>query len=315
MSAAANPLCLRAAEEESGQKTDTAAAIPLVVNLTAYMLSGREASVAMPRQASAALLRRALGEAFGLEKGQRADFRMFFGSLDLSEGAGADAQTLEEAGLVDGSRVEVGVRSWVRPMKMPSKFKLSLRARNRCLSSAFISLYEVSVEVPGNTVHAKTWRKNDHDRFTIDTLAGTCEGARGHWMCGDSAFQRTLDTRFPLGDLLAQRIEECEPVFDQEDLFWRSPDDMEVDTEPLPRRGYLSVYDEDDTSDCRPRSQFTAPAANCTELIVNTTLPFLTLCRVLLDTHGRPIRAALLVGCPNHDEVEEYDVLLRVVDA
>lgn len=312
------------AEECTARQTsngDTAAALPVpiadspLVNLTANMLSGRQATVALPSQSSVTQLRRAFADAFALEA-PGAGLHVIFGSLDLSE-VETDALTLEEVGLANGSRLEVGLRSWVRPMAPPSKFHLGLKGRSRCRSSAFTCRYDLTVDVPGNSAAVETWRKNDHDKFNINTIAGTVTGYRGHWMCGNSEFHKELSFRdASLADVLKQWMDQCKPVFSETDRFWKSPESLtpneKIESRPWPALDCPLHSEDDDLSKHRPRYHasdwFTAPSADCTELIVNARLPFMTLLRVLLNTEGRPIRAAVLVLCPNHDPVEEYDV-------
>jgi hypothetical protein len=309
---AASQQCLKEAKEPSN--TDPIFGPVADVTLTGTMLSGREVSVTLPSQSFVAQLRCAFADAFGLEQ-HGEGLRMIFGSRDLSEVEGQ--LTLEEAGLVHGSRLEVGLRSWVRPMEVPAKCRLTLQGRRRCRSSAFIIRYELTIDVPGNRIQAEKWRKHDHDYFDIDTFAGTTTGYRGHWMCGNTDVRDKLSIHdVALADMLEQWIGQCKPVFSEADRFWKSSDSLDNDTHKGARQDksqhVLARVDDCDIFQNKPQGHapdwFAAPSPECTELIVNAKLPFMDLLRVLLDAKGRPIRAAVFAGCPNHDLVEEYDV-------
>merc|ERR1712187_270605 len=162
------------------------------------------------------------------------------------------------------------------------------------------------------------------DNHPIDTVAGTCTGFHQHWMCGQRPIETSLDLSVPLADLLGTWIARSEPPLDRADRFWKLPDtaaeekldesvEVAANSHVFSKRRGPSEFD---ITKCRPQHDtsvpgwFTAPSSECTELVVNATLSIMTLFRVLLDPQGRPIRAALLVSCPNHDEVEEYDVKL-----
>merc|ERR1711920_397660 len=109
-------------------------------------------------------------------------------------------------------------------MEVPSHFHLTLAGRKPCRSSAFTIRYEIGVDVPDNHVAVALWRKNDHDKFSIDTLAGTYKGTTQHYMCGEKPFEKPLGFNVPLVETLDRWVGHCEPVFEQTDRFWRTPE-------------------------------------------------------------------------------------------
>lgn len=293
------------------------------LTITASMLSGCSKSVTLPSQSSLADLQRAVVDAFPLGVHPRG-VRIIFGESDLLEKAN-EGKTLEEMGFTDGSRVQIGV-SCVTFMELPSRFTVELNAKKRARSSAFISLYNVRADIPANEVSVELWRKSDHDTFTFDTLAGICKGYTQHWMCGNTPFENQLDCNRPLAEILKSQLANAEPVFDKESRFWKSQDELaDEDTvgncdtlhEHKRRMERQERLDKSgDFSGFRPKYDSSVPGwfiapADCTEVIINADMSFMKLFRVLLDEDGRPIRAAIYISNPNHDEVEEYDVVLK----
>merc|ERR1712087_707587 len=103
----------------------------------------------------------------------------------------------------------------------------------------------------------------------------------------------------------------AEPVLDQSDRFWKSPEDdipeqMMTRRPDHPRRPSGGKFD---FASFRPQydrttpGYFIAPSTDCIEVIVNATMTYMTLFRILLDQDGRPIRAAIYTNCPGHHDV------------
>merc|ERR1712194_324296 len=186
-------------------------------------------------------------------------------------------------------------------------FNATFEGRKRISSSAFIA-------------------RNDHDAFTVNTATGVVSGYRQHWMSGDTPFERKLGFEKPLADLLEEWSDRVTPVPAETDAlrFWARPgaamakDDPKRETDEdgdQSRRGSKA-----DLTKFRPRRHnsqppgwFESPSDDCVELVVNAHMTFMTLLRVLLDADGNPIRAAVVMDCPNHDKVEEYDVKFTVL--
>merc|ERR1719469_1305217 len=210
-------------------------------------------------------------------------------------------------------------------IQVPPVFDATLEGRKRISSSAFIARYTLAVDAPSNTVEVEQWRKNDHDAFTVNTATGVVSGYKQHWMCGDRPFEHKLGFKKPLADLLEEWSAFMTHVpADAATLrFWALPGaaaakddpDRESDEDDAgPRRGSKA-----DLTKFRPRRHdgqppgwFESPSDDCVELVVNADMTFMTLLRVLLDADGTPIRAAVVMDCPNHDKVEEYTVELTV---
>jgi len=284
------------------------------LHITASILSGQQAAVALNSRSLVLQLQSDIAKAFALEPGY---FQIFSQDKDLSHESYAGL-TLKMAELINGSHVDIVIRSCARPMKVPSSFHLCIKGRRPFRSSAFTIRYNVEVNVPENHVDVQLWRKSDHDSFHVDTQAGVVKGSTQHWMCGDSPVESTLDFKMPLSQLIEGLLGRCKPVFDKADRFWKSEEDIsDAMQQPSQQHRRKNLRGDLDIAKCRPEYRsdqppewFTAPSADCTELVVNARLRFMTLFRVLLDMDGRPIRAAILVDCPNHDAVEDYDVQL-----
>jgi len=295
------------------------------LNITASMLSGRSFSFTVFDHDSMLQLRHGISAALGLE---HRSTHLFHDGHDLSE---SDALTVGAAGLVDGSHLEVGVRSWTKPMQVPPHCCLTLEARKRYASSAFIVRYVIRVDVPNSEVRMEMWRKNDHDTYTFNTALGTCKGRRQHWMCGDTPSESQLGVSRLLADLMQDWLLQAMPVFAEADRFWKLPAEVEeADSTEVQgsarspdltqRRSARRIprQQSKDFESARPNASpivpgwFVAPSSGCTELVVNTSLSVITLLRVLVDAQGLPVRAAVFTECPNHDQVEEYDVALAV---
>merc|ERR1740130_835626 len=107
-----------------------------VLHITASMLSGRSISLDLKDRSSVAELHQNIAEGLSLESNS---MQLFHDgspsrSVALSESA-TNSGSLVMAGLVDGSHVEVGVRSWARPMQVPPRCDINLEARSRYKSS------------------------------------------------------------------------------------------------------------------------------------------------------------------------------------
>jgi len=283
-----------------------------MIKITAAMMSGHSVSTSLPSQSSIAQLQQALVETFGLDV-RGGDMHIIFGGCDLAEG-NSEVMTLEQAGLMDGAHVDVGIKSWTRPMQIPPCLELELYGMRAAKSSAFTIRYNLHFNLPENEFRAEFWRKNDHDKVKINTLAGTLQGTRQHWMAGDAPHESKLDINMPLATLLADWTAKCQPVFDQADRFWKTPEEIaNARSTPKPTPHARRRRSGFDITECKPLygspDWFALPSTDCTELIVNATpMCNMTIFRVLLDADGCPIRAALLADCPNHDQVEEYSV-------
>merc|ERR1712194_769773 len=186
--------------------------------------------------------------------------------------------------------------------------------------------YTLAVDAPSNIVTVEKWRKNDHDAFTVNTATGVVQGYRQHWMGGDRPFEQKLGFEKPLADLLEEWSDRVTPLPAETDAlrFWAQPGaamakddpDRESDEDDdQPSRGSKA-----DLTKFRPRRHdrqppgwFESPSDDCVELVINAAMTFMTLLRVLLDADGNPIRAAVVMNCPNHDKVEEYTVEFTVL--
>jgi len=289
------------------------------LNITASMLSGRSCSFTAFEHDSMLQLRHRISAGLGLEQ---CSMHLAHNGNALSESD--RVSTVGEAGLVDGSHVEVGVRSWTKPMQVPPRCCLTLEARKRYASSAFTIRYVFAVDVANSEVGVQMWRKNDHDTYQFNTVLGTCKGRRQHWMCGDTPSERELGVSWPLADMLQDWLLHAMPVFAEADRFWKLPAEVEV-ADPAEDKASITAkrrgwerYNAEEFESARPIASpnvpgwFVAPSNDCTELVVNTSLSVIQLLRVLVDAQGRPVRAAVFTACPNHDQVEEYDVTLAV---
>lgn len=331
-------------EERKEQAEGSAAVCGRELRLTACMLSGRSVTFSLPESSTVAQLCSEIAKRLEVTGGTLQV--LLDGKRVAPAGSGGDAEatagmaaSLVEAGLHDGARLQVALSRGVRPMEVPSSFRLSVRSRKACCSSAFIIDYRIEVDIPQSRAQVELWRKNDHDVLTFNTAKGILEGSRQHWMCGSTPFTATLEVCEPLRSLLERRIEGLAPVGSEADRFWLLPEEPaggnvgdgsstaataagQEGSEPAGRQRRVSPrrrrHSEEEWTSCTPergsRSDwFRAPSADCTELVVNISLPFMRLLRVLLDPDGRPVRAAVHTVAPNHDEVEEYDVVLKEV--
>merc|ERR1712136_435573 len=163
--------------------------------------------------------------------------------------------------------------------------------------------YVIEANLAAGVTTVELWRKNDHDTLTFDTSAGTWAGSRQHWMTGECPFARELGFHEPLHEMLPRWLQSATPVLADSERLWRVP-------------GTCSGQ-QDGSEDVPPRTNllyFLAPSADCTELLVNATIPFVThLERVLIDSEGRPIRAAMVGSQECKEYVEEYDVKLEIL--
>lgn len=223
------------------------------------------------------------------------------------------ATTLGDTNICDGDRITVVHAGFEPLVPLPEFFKLSLtsvRERlHRGYSSAFTIVYKIEANIPEGRMSIEPWRKNDHDKTVYDCKACIKKCMTSHWMSG----QRTHDSKLdddPLSSFVASWSAPCIRVKEASERFWRNTDALE--THPNPE------FDDDEKQDYPNHNAvpgwFVALSEDCIELMVD--VPILgrnSICRLLIDAEGRPVRAALK-GCKassSHQDIEEYDVVLK----
>jgi len=185
----------------------------------------------------------------------------------------------DDVGIEIGAEINVVYRPFPPLIELPSQFHINLVSTRRRLgkgvySSAFHILYNLKMDLENSSLSASVSRKNDTDTVAMNGKTGIRSGETQHWMTGSQPFEYQGPC-FDLKALISQWFQRCEPVHNPDLQLWTTNEVAETD------------------------GWFLRPKEECFELYVNAPLPGLTrtpdlrLARVLLNTSGRPIRAAL----------------------
>ena len=203
-----------------------------------------------------------------------------------------------------------------QPLKaLPQRFELRFTSARERLgprySSGFIIEYRLRGDLAQGEMVLEPWRKNDHDKLRYKS-DGTVTRLSCHWMAGQRETTEELSTD-PLADFMMRWRGRYLPadaarfwkVGDWEEAVDKAKDHLMSSTE-----GPQSVPNYDAVA-----GWFLAPE-DCNEIEVDFWLDGKQVRRMLLDSEGKVLRAAI-VGCrvgPLHEDIEEYDVELAEVE-
>jgi len=178
-------------------------------------------------------------------------------------------------------------------------------------------IYRICGNVATDRLSLEPWRKNDHDRFVYDRKKKTIATMTSHWMSGETNSTGELKGIDPLTDLLQSWHLPTRCVFDESDKFWL-PADKQPESEREHKFGHYWP-DHERNEQVRPNRMavsgwFIIPSEDCFEVQVDIVCGSVKIIRMLLDSSGMPVRAALKncsAGSPCHQDIEEFDVELK----
>jgi len=233
-----------------------------------------------------------------------------------------DVVTLGDVDICDGDQLTVLHNGFTPMVPLPEAFSLKLisfrqRIRSPC-SSSFVMMYRICGNVATDRLSLEPWRKNDHDRFVYDRKRRTTAFMTSHWMSGETKHTSKLKGIDPLTDLLRSWHLPTRCVFDESDKFW-----LPADKQPEHEHGFDDDWPDDESNEqVRPNRMavngwFIIPSEDCFEVQVDIVCGGVKIIRMLLDSSGMPVRAALKncsAGSPCHQDIEEFDVELKELE-